>query len=136
MQEHTGSYCYNGWLYRLIPGEPHPLDYSSKGPEYFIKLPTREGNGVPLFADSTWVDAWPTRDDPPPVNPYLGGTPPANTGAPNMMHRVTVPRHAKMSNVVFLDGSARTVRLKEMWTLKWNRIDLPNFNPTPWPAGF
>jgi prepilin-type N-terminal cleavage/methylation domain-containing protein/prepilin-type processing-associated H-X9-DG protein len=144
MQDHKGSYCFNGWLYRLIPGAPHPVDFSGKGPEWFLKLPTKDSSSVPVFADSTWVDAWPTTDptagDKPPANPFAAGTPPATTGAPNMMHRVTMPRHNKMTNVVFLDGSARTMRLKELWMLKWNAmsgtVDKPNPNPTPWPGGF
>jgi prepilin-type N-terminal cleavage/methylation domain-containing protein/prepilin-type processing-associated H-X9-DG protein len=138
MQDHAGSYCFNGWLYRLFPGQVSgpPISFATKGPEYFFTLPAKNSGGVPIFADSTWVDAWPTRDDPPPANPYTGGTPPQPTGFPNMMHRVTVPRHMKMSNVVFLDGSARTVRLKEMWQLRWNKVDEPNMNPTPWPSGF
>jgi prepilin-type N-terminal cleavage/methylation domain-containing protein/prepilin-type processing-associated H-X9-DG protein len=142
MQEHTGSYCFNGWLYRLTAAQSAgldgsaPINHSGRGAIYFFNLPARDGNSVPVFADSSWVDAWPTRDDPPPANPLAAGFPPAPTGPPNMMHRVTVPRHMKMSNVVFMDGSARTVRLKEMWQLKWNKIDLPNMNPTPWPAGW
>ena len=137
MLDHSGSYCFNGWLYRLDPDSSSPmLNYSGKGPEYFFNLPAKDVGGVPVFADSTWVDAWPHRDDLPPVNPMTDGSPPNDTSNEKMIRRVTIPRHLKMINVVFMDGSAKTVRLKELFALRWNRIDGPNFNPTPWPAGF
>ncbi len=137
MQDHKGSYCFNGWLYRLDPDSTSPmLGYSARGPEYFFNLPARDVGGVPVFADSTWVDAWPHRDDMPPGNPMTEGSPPNDTSSNRMIRRVTIPRHLKMINVVFMDGSAKTVGLKELFALKWNRVDLPNYNPTPWPAGY
>jgi prepilin-type N-terminal cleavage/methylation domain-containing protein/prepilin-type processing-associated H-X9-DG protein len=137
MQEHKGSYCFNGWLYRLTPGQTsQPVGYSGFGPDYFFYLPTKDASTIPVFADSTWVDAWPDRLDPPPANPLVGGSPPQPTGAPFMMHRVSIPRHGKMTQVVFLDGSAKRVNLKELWQLRWHAKFTPNFNPTPWPRGY
>jgi len=138
MLDHKGSYCFNGWLYRLSAGQTSgvPIDYSGFGPDHFFNLPARESSDVPLFADSTWVDAWPDMNDPPPANPYIAGSPPQPTGAPNMMHRVTVPRHGKMAQVVFLDGSAKRIPLRELWQLKWHKKYVPNMNPRPFPRGF
>jgi hypothetical protein len=138
MRTHQGSYCFNGWLYRLPSGATsgHPIDYSAKGPDYFINLPTHNTSDIPVFCDSTWVDAWPDTFDPPPGNPFNAGTPPQQTGAPYMMHRVTMPRHGLMTQMVFMDGSARRMRLKECWLLRWNAKWVNNYDPKPWPAGF
>lgn len=140
MQEHKGSYCFNGWLYRLTQEEiinnDHPIDYSAKTAAYFYQLPGHQTSDVPLFCDSTWVDAWPDFQELPPANPFTAGTPPQPTGAPNMMHRVTMPRHMRMTQIVFLDGSARRLRLKELWQLRWHTQWVNNYNPTPWPRGF
>ena len=140
MQDHVGSYCFNGWLYRLFPGQTSgvPIDYASWGPDHFFNLPTHDTSNIPVFADSTWVDAWPDMNDPPPANPLTGGTPVYGqpTGAPYMMHRVTMPRHGKMTQMVFLDGSAKRLYLKELWQLRWHAKFVPNMNPKPWPAGY
>ena len=31
------------------------------------------------------------------------------------------PRHGKRTQAVFFDGSARSARIKELWTFKWHR---------------
>ena len=41
------------------------------------------------------------------------------------MQRFCLNRHNGYVNATFLDGSARRVGLKELWTLKWNT----QFNP-------
>ena len=50
------------------------------------------------------------------------------------MRRVCTNRHQGKVNVLFMDGSTRKVRLKELWTLKWHRgFDFTH--PLPeWPA--
>jgi prepilin-type N-terminal cleavage/methylation domain-containing protein len=130
MQEHTGSYCFNGWLYRLFPdgsggGQNHAGVTAAEARDHFMNLPTKEAANVPVFADSTWVDAWPRETDAPPLNPMTEGSPPFGTGPGYMMRRVTVPRHMKMSGAVFLDGSARRVPLREMYQLKWSKKFVP-----------
>ena len=37
------------------------------------------------------------------------------------MTRVVQNRHEKRQNVVFADNTVRTVDLKQMWKLKWDR---------------
>jgi len=73
---------------------------------------------VPVFADSTWHDAWPRHtDQPPPVAFGSGG---GNTGLTNEMDLFCIDRHGGV-NVLFMDWSVRKVGLKELWTLKWHR---------------
>lgn len=37
------------------------------------------------------------------------------------MARFCMARHSKAINVSFLDGSTRTVKLSNLWALKWHR---------------
>jgi prepilin-type N-terminal cleavage/methylation domain-containing protein/prepilin-type processing-associated H-X9-DG protein len=140
MQEHFGSYAFNGWLYRLDPdgsqgGQQHTGISAAEALDYFMNLPTKESSNVPVFADSTWVDTWPRETDAPPNNPYTDGTPQPSPGPGFMIRRVTIPRHSKGSNVVFLDGSAQRLRLKEMYKLRWSKKFIPRDN-VPFPSGF
>jgi prepilin-type processing-associated H-X9-DG protein len=46
-----------------------------------------------------------------------------------MMARYAINRHRGYTDVLFLDGHARKVGIKELWTLKWHR----SFNTAgPW----
>jgi prepilin-type processing-associated H-X9-DG protein len=50
------------------------------------------------------------------------------------MARFAMNRHSGFLNSVFMDGSARSVRLKGLWGLKWHReFDVNNKRPE-WPA--
>ena len=55
--------------------------------------------------------------DPPPgrLDPHVT----AGVGQ-GMAYTVSIARHGRAVNVAFLDGHARTVRLEELWRLKWN----------------
>ncbi|MBN2129775.1 MAG: hypothetical protein JW741_09775 [Sedimentisphaerales bacterium] len=82
---------------------------------------------VPVFADSTWHDAWPRHTDQPP--PAARGSGWGNTGLINEMDLFCIDRHGGGVNVLFMDWSVRKVGLKELWTLKWHR----NYNTDgPW----
>jgi prepilin-type N-terminal cleavage/methylation domain-containing protein/prepilin-type processing-associated H-X9-DG protein len=128
MQEHTGSYAFNGWLYRLDVNNTTGggLIYGVGAPIDFHTLPAKNASNVPVFADSTWVDTWPKDTDPPPTNPLFDGQPPASTGPPYTMRRVTIPRHMKRnSNVVFLDGSAQSFPIRQLYKLQWSKTFVP-----------
>ncbi|HAL44925.1 MAG: hypothetical protein A2Y12_16200 [Planctomycetes bacterium GWF2_42_9] len=96
----------------------------------------RQGNTVPLFFDCTTVDAsFFTSNgyvaDPP---PYKGADPSGG----NATWRAVINRHGSNSDgatvIVFVDGSARKVYLKEMYKLKWNKLFDTNANlPSKWP---
>jgi prepilin-type N-terminal cleavage/methylation domain-containing protein/prepilin-type processing-associated H-X9-DG protein len=127
MQEHTGSYAFNGWLYRLFPDKSGGgQQYGIGSPNDFFLLPTKESSNVPVFADATWVDTWPKDTDPPPTNPLFDGQPPANTGPPYTMRRVTIPRHMRRNcNVVFLDGNAQSIPIRGLYRLQWSKTFVP-----------
>ena len=80
---------------------------------------------VPMFMDCLWYDVWVHDIDEPP--PYDGST--VNLSGSNEIRRVCLNRHSLAINVGFADFSARDVKLKELWTLKWSK----NYNTNgPW----
>jgi prepilin-type processing-associated H-X9-DG protein len=112
----------NGWLLHAkgIGYEPLP------GSEYreYIQLPARESYRVPLFADATDAYGFPRSTDLPPLSlsPHRHSD---GNWAGGMGRVFCIPRHARAINVVFLDGHARTVRLEELWQLRWNNVWAP-----------
>ena len=122
-----GSYGFNGWLYRLdIDKTGGGLIYGIGSPDDFHLLPVKNSSNVPVFADSTWVDTWPKDTDPPPTNPLADGQPPAPTGPPYTMRRVTIPRHMRRNcNVVFLDGNAQSLPIRLLYKLQWSKTFVP-----------
>lgn len=101
---------------------------------------------VPLLADSVWSGAPPEETDTPPE--FHGdfvvqgiGTMQWNRNI-NIMKSFCLDRHGSgRTNMTFMDGSARPVGLKELWTLKWYRQCPPagpwtkagGVQPTDWP---
>jgi len=110
----SGSYAFNGWLYAYFWG----TDPSA------VFLPKMWRSDLPVFCDSMWVDASPRSSDSPPADLYLGATEPD-------IDRICLDRHQMAINVAFLDGNVQTVKLQDLWTLRWNNEFTP---PTPLPA--
>ena len=130
-----GSYAMNGWCYGpdLDPGPykgtPGGTRYPPVGPrEAWHAFPTPQSSIVPIFCDSSWVDAWPVDTDPP------GDL---VTGDQQMMTRVCLKRHNKrFCNVSFLDGHAESVLLPDLWKLKWSKVFDTGKTPPRMPANF
>jgi prepilin-type N-terminal cleavage/methylation domain-containing protein len=101
----------------------------------------RQGNTVPLFFDAMHVDtSFATSNgyvsEPPPYK----GADPFNTSIAghNASWRAVINRHGSNSDgatvMVFVDGSARKVYLKETYKLKWNKLfDTRAYLPSKWP---
>ena len=93
---------------------------------------------VPLFMDSAFRGGFPQYDsfyDEIKMKPSDSIEPPADNGFERVMHGIrqfAMPRHKSGSNaginVVFMDASARPVKVKEMWSLKWHQ----KFDTTRW----
>ncbi len=84
---------------------------------------------VPLFLDSRWVDVWPDHTDVPNDQEWGG------SGGNGYMRTVTLTRHGKLTNVVFMDGSSKSVDIKELWNLKWHRqFNVGSLANYDWPA--
>lgn len=84
---------------------------------------------VPLFLDARWVDVWPTHTDAPNDQEWGG------SGGNGYMTTVTLTRHGKMTNVVFMDGSSRSLDIKNLWDIKWHREFIVGYRADyTWPA--
>jgi prepilin-type N-terminal cleavage/methylation domain-containing protein/prepilin-type processing-associated H-X9-DG protein len=133
----TGSYGLNEWC-----SCPPPQAKNIWGFDVRNVWRTRDVKGgyqIPLFLDSIYVDAFPLPTD----SPFKNEPPPlywdnANGDWSFQATRLfCLPRHSGGINGVFVDGSARRIGLKELWSLKWhvnydtsNQWTQPN---APWP---
>jgi prepilin-type processing-associated H-X9-DG protein len=111
----AGSYGLNGYAIDIASSRSRFLESgvsASDGWQHFDNVTVADK--VPLFLDAARFDLWPLPGDAPgPQNALL----PAGA---NMAH-CCIDRHGGAVNCLFLDGSARKVGLKELWTLKWYR---------------
>ena len=111
----VGSYGFNGWALNLVLTPPSWARLPASN--YWRTYQVKGASNVPVFTDMWFVDAWPLeRDRPPPKE-----TGPADTIGTDEMNRVCVNRHEGYVNGLFMDFSARSIGLKELWTLKWHR---------------
>lgn len=119
-----GSYGLNGWLYYKggYPGDSYCEEKS-----YATISEIKMSSAVPCFADCNWVDSWPKHGFRPSVGfDYESGK--SSSGDRIDMDRFLLNRHAMRINVSFLDGHAGILRLEELWTLKWNKEFIPQFD--------
>jgi prepilin-type N-terminal cleavage/methylation domain-containing protein len=134
LNEHTdvpevfrSSYAINNWIYNIPSGmdrlwghpvQPNWRKHSVSG--YAL-------TNIPLFLGG-W--RWGGHPDDQGVNHR---PPPTEDAHGNGMGRFAMNRHSGFVNGVFMDGSARPVRLKGLWGLKWHRqFDVQNKRPE-WP---
>jgi len=121
----AGSYGLNGYTIAIS-------GFGRSGPTFETGVPAGEGwrdfasvtnaDRVPLFLGAMRFDLWPLHTDSPAAHESAAW-------AGSHMARCSIDRHNGAVNSLFLDGSARKVGLKELWTLKWYR----SFNITgPW----
>jgi len=90
---------------------------------------------IPLMLDSRWRGGGPHYDEVVDYQPsnvpdnYTEISGDDNTGFSTYeMEHFAFPRHGMRVNSVFFDGSAHSVRLRELWTLQWHR----NWDTTAW----
>ena len=130
-QHNDGGYAINGWCYSQMG---YAQSYEK---EAMVALPVK----TPYFADSVWVDGWPSETDIPARNLYLGAD-------DNSMQRFTIARHGGNGagaaprnvpagttlpgriNIGFVDGHVEPVKLESLWTLSWHKgWVIPNQRP-------
>ena len=112
----VGSYSINSWTNNVNgPRGDRPEAWFWKSTLKAVG-PT---NNIPVFADSTWMDAWARNTDTPPENPLDFGS--GDKGTTGETSHFCIDRHQGVVNFVFMDWSVRGVGLKELWTLKWHR---------------
>ena len=142
INKQTGSYGFNGWLYWFntatppsrgqpvaTPALPFTIGYPDPQRDWF-KVPFAKRTAeIPVFGDSIWVDGWPRPDDEVPINLNVGMYLNSATGIPDQqyytatggrhMGRWAIARHQMAINMVFADGHASSVPLRELWGLYW-----------------
>jgi prepilin-type N-terminal cleavage/methylation domain-containing protein/prepilin-type processing-associated H-X9-DG protein len=109
----AGSYGINAWMHN-----------PPAGGNYWRKLAAAGGKkDVPVFADCLWDGTTVSEKDTLPAGPGREGTE-ATTGGPGGISDFFVVRHAgkKPVNMTFVDGSARSVGLKEMFRFNWSSV--------------
>ncbi|MBN1795371.1 MAG: type II secretion system protein [Sedimentisphaerales bacterium] len=111
--EDYGSYAVNGWLEH----SQRNSESAAQKLKYWRKIDkVKNAGNVPFMLDAQWIDAWPEPSHVPPQTQDE----PANLGSGGShMVRVCQNRHDRYENCVFMDGHARKIGLKELWTLKW-----------------
>jgi len=133
----TGSYGLNGWASDVPDNTSSIYGVSTRN-----NWRTRQSGGasVPLLMDSLWVVAYPDVTNLPPVqNGDFANCDLSGNGRRQIRH-FAFDRHGDgENNGLFLDISARSVGIKELWRLKWHRAtDLTT--PLPewpeWMAGY
>lgn len=115
-QEFQGSYSINNWTNYM------DADRGDRPKAWFWRTTHNligPANNIPVFADSTWHDAWPRDSDTPPARPDDFGS--GDKGTANEMSHFAIDRHNGVNNFLFMDWSVRGVGLKELWRLKWHK---------------
>jgi prepilin-type N-terminal cleavage/methylation domain-containing protein/prepilin-type processing-associated H-X9-DG protein len=113
----AGSYGINGYCLNMRGST------LSTGSQNWRTINAKSGATVPLFLEALRYDGWPLETEGAAPDPYTA------VWGSNSMARYAINRHRGYTDVLFLDGHARKVGIKELWTLKWHR----NFDTAgPW----
>ena len=115
----VGSYALNNWLYSA----PSAIQGRAKELHWGALNASSDPSNIPMQADGMWRGGGPWYGD---RTTYAPSNRPgeysdsSNFDAYEMQH-FALPRHGKGSNILFMDGSARGVRVRNLWGLKWHR---------------
>ena len=135
----SGSYTANGYelkehssgnsqQLRREAGGGNSAAQEELGRQRLLKYPARNASLTPTVCDGLWPNAWPkTQDSVTGVTTVIA--PPAGIPS-NDWGRIAIARHGFAVNVAFADGHAETVKLPDLWTLKWHAL-WPAQGPTP-----
>jgi len=125
----SSSYGINGWVYAPAYPDSQATLYSAVAAthdgEYYRILKANRTSEIPIFADCNYRHLWAFPSDRPPsgANNLEDNGPDSTTGSVDQVHPLTrsvMDRHSKAVNVSFADSHAETVKLQQLWTLKWN----------------
>jgi len=113
--EMAGSYGINDWVYNPPAGVKTSFGFVLTD-ENYNSPDVRNTDEIPLFLDCVLTGSFPLDTDSPPALPqwpYYHSS---------LIGRYCMDRHGSGTlNGLFLDGHARSVGCKELWTLKWSR---------------
>ncbi len=134
----SGSYGLNEWCANPPTGSTY---WGTQATVKTWRKITAEGvANIPLMLDCAYISTAPRDNDTPLfLDPGLDRWHEPDWGTWNWqgIRMNCIDRHNKSINGVFLDMSARKIRLKELWKLKWHK-NFDTHNPysmpdAPWP---
>ncbi len=109
----ASSYGVNDWIYDPPAGQSI---FGKPPSRQWRKLDAaRQPSQTPLMADAMWRGGFFHHTGRP---PNVAGT---WNGADQEEYHFSLRRHGKAINVLFFDGSVRHLRVRELWSLPWNR---------------
>jgi prepilin-type N-terminal cleavage/methylation domain-containing protein/prepilin-type processing-associated H-X9-DG protein len=119
-----GSYGANLWMYNTRVDIQGRVAANHWGKLSAATLPTQ----TPLMLDSMWRGGGPYWEGGPKTFAASAQPGVSSADADREMEHFTVPRHGagKRAQIVFFDGSASALKVKQLWGLKWHR----NWDPT------
>ena len=121
-----GSYGINAWICNPLPTTPI---FANLRTAYWRGSEVKNAGNVPAFLDSYWMEIWPTIYEQPPPFPAA-----AFLNYPAGQGRSCILRHGNRGvNIVYLDGSVRDVRLRQLWDQKWHKQYNKNTATMTWP---
>jgi prepilin-type N-terminal cleavage/methylation domain-containing protein/prepilin-type processing-associated H-X9-DG protein len=137
----TSGYSFNGRLYAYNdqfpagqPGSGTANPYLWSGgyhmAGHFQSFKSKDATNIPVFADGLSDSTYPISGESLATAAPYAGTNPSPQGAwpATSFANVTIARHGRSTNVVFMDGHAESVRLTDLgklrWTRDWNAYDI------------
>ena len=124
-----GSYGANGWGHNALDvgvAGTYDTPAAMRGNFWRKMVNVSRAETVPLLGGCMWDGTGPTEIDAPPASQ---GEQMAGSG----MSQFCLDRHNGVSNILFMDTSAREVGLKELWRLRWHK-QWDRSTPLPtWP---
>jgi len=138
-KQFIASYGENSWISYMLRDQnaDRKVQYFWKGIHNITNA-----NNIPVFGDSSWLDAWPFSKDLPPDRPDDWTIDKGSGLSKNEIKHFCIDRHNGFINMLFMDLTVRKIGLKELWTLKWHReFDTKDIYTTsytvdyipPWP---
>ncbi|MCX5636961.1 MAG: type II secretion system protein [Planctomycetota bacterium] len=127
----AGSYGTNGWAHGA---DENSYTWGFDWKNHWGTLSAKGASGVPVMLDATWVSGYPLETDLPlPANLYYSYW---TTGyGYGQMNRYCFRRHNNVTNVSFMDASAKIIPLEQLWSLKWHRNYRPKYDiRIDWPG--
>ena len=121
-----GSYGINTWIHDVADVWYEDDWETDNALKYWRKSTVKGVSNIPLFSDSMWEGSSPHHTD----------TIPQEDGAFEQggMWNFCLDRHNGAINIVFLDGTARKIALKQLWKLKWSTEFNIHWQPNKlWP---
>jgi prepilin-type N-terminal cleavage/methylation domain-containing protein/prepilin-type processing-associated H-X9-DG protein len=111
----SGSYGMNNWVYNGSNYQARRTTTTSAD-FYRLRGALREF-AIPIFVDCAWHDLLPKTTDMPGVNLE---DPEAGSSADRNLSDAAINRHGKAVNVSFWDVHVETVKLPDLWTVRWS----------------